>query len=178
LLALKQRTARPTVVSSLRSISLAVAVSLQDVLGSRLMIKAPNDVLSRCRRKIAGVLVESCTDGRVVLGIGVNVLQDASDRPGDPRGSADSLRLLASSVRRHVAGALIQRLRTMIDGHNVPLIPDRSRRHGRHGVIYIGGMSIRVDSSDHAGGMDATLRSLRHHSGYMSWGFAFQIGTA
>jgi hypothetical protein len=61
--------------------ALAVAATLQEMLGSDLMMKPPNDLLSRRRRKMAGVLVESSTDDRVVLGIGISVLQDPNDWP-------------------------------------------------------------------------------------------------
>jgi biotin-[acetyl-CoA-carboxylase] ligase BirA-like protein len=95
--------------------ALAVAATLQEMLGSDLMMKPPNDLLSRRRRKMAGVLVESSTDDRVVLGIGINVLQDPNDWPPELRESADSLHMLGCSVRRHViAGVLIRRLRTVI----------------------------------------------------------------
>jgi BirA family biotin operon repressor/biotin-[acetyl-CoA-carboxylase] ligase len=132
--------------------TLAIAATLQEILGLDFMMKPPNDVLSRRRRKIAGVLAESSADGRVVLGVGINVLQDPNDWPPELRESADSLHMLGCSVRRHViAGALIRRLRAVITGHGVASIPDRIRRCGSHAVARLGEISIRVDSSDHAG---------------------------
>jgi BirA family biotin operon repressor/biotin-[acetyl-CoA-carboxylase] ligase len=132
--------------------ALAIAATLQEMLGSDLMMKPPNDVLSRRRRKMAGVLAESTADGRVVLGIGINVLQDTNDWLPELRESADSLHMLGCSVRRHViAGALIRRLRTVITGRGVAPVPDCIRRHGPHAAARLGEISIRVDSLDHAG---------------------------
>ena len=51
----------------------------------------PNDVVVQ-GRKIAGVLPEAA-DGRVVLGIGVNVNQTADELPADARKPTTSLRL-------------------------------------------------------------------------------------
>jgi BirA family biotin operon repressor/biotin-[acetyl-CoA-carboxylase] ligase len=131
--------------------TLAIAATLQEILGLDSMMKPPNDVLSRRRRKIAGVLAESSADGRVVLGVGINVLQDPNDWPPELRESADSLHMLGCSVRRHViAGVLIRRLRTVIAGHGVASIPGRIRRCGSHAVGRLGDISVRVDSLDHA----------------------------
>lgn len=65
---------------------LAAANALQDVGVKNLRIKWPNDVLVN-RKKIGGVLVEPrLGEGKVafaVIGIGINVRQDATDWPED-----------------------------------------------------------------------------------------------
>lgn len=57
----------------------AVAEAITRVTGIEPSIKFPNDVLIR-GRKVAGILAES-SDGRVVLGVGVNVNQSLEDLP-------------------------------------------------------------------------------------------------
>jgi BirA family biotin operon repressor/biotin-[acetyl-CoA-carboxylase] ligase len=57
----------------------AVADTLERLLGLAVQIKWPNDVMLR-RRKVAGCLAEA-RDGSVVLGIGVNVDQTADELP-------------------------------------------------------------------------------------------------
>jgi BirA family biotin operon repressor/biotin-[acetyl-CoA-carboxylase] ligase len=54
-------------------------------------ISHPNDVMVE-GRKLAGVLPEA-TEGRVVLGIGINVNQDAADLPADAVKPPTSLRV-------------------------------------------------------------------------------------
>ena len=55
------------------------------------MIEFPNDVLVD-GRKVAGILAES-SEGRVVLGVGVNVNQTGAELPEDARTEPTSLRL-------------------------------------------------------------------------------------
>ena len=59
--------------------------------GGRATVKQPNDVLL-VGKKIAGILAESSA-GRVVLGVGVNVDQEAGDLPERPVFPAGSLAL-------------------------------------------------------------------------------------
>jgi BirA family biotin operon repressor/biotin-[acetyl-CoA-carboxylase] ligase len=66
----------------------AVADALERTLGLSVQIKWPNDVMLR-RKKIAGCLAEA-RDGAVVLGIGVNVAQTATELP-DGAGSIRTL---------------------------------------------------------------------------------------
>lgn len=77
----------------LGSLSLLVAASLADALRSQVhspvSIKWPNDVLVD-GRKVAGVLGEITADGRVVVGVGLNVFLTAEDVP---QSSATSLAL-------------------------------------------------------------------------------------
>jgi BirA family transcriptional regulator, biotin operon repressor / biotin---[acetyl-CoA-carboxylase] ligase len=67
----------------------AVAKALAGAVGIEPVVKFPNDVLLG-GRKVAGILAEAA-DGRVVLGIGVNVNQQPGELPQDVR--ATSLRI-------------------------------------------------------------------------------------
>jgi BirA family biotin operon repressor/biotin-[acetyl-CoA-carboxylase] ligase len=69
----------------------AVAEAIAEVTGIEPVIEFPNDVLVG-GRKVAGILAES-TEGRVVLGIGVNVNQTEDELPEDARTEPTSLRL-------------------------------------------------------------------------------------
>jgi BirA family biotin operon repressor/biotin-[acetyl-CoA-carboxylase] ligase len=69
----------------------AVAQAIAEVTGLEPVIKFPNDILVRSR-KVAGILAES-SEGRVVLGIGVNVNQTLEQLPTDTKTEPTSLRL-------------------------------------------------------------------------------------
>ena len=69
----------------------AVAEAIAEVTGIEPAIKFPNDVLIG-GRKVAGILAEA-SDGRVVLGIGVNVNQTREQLPRDAQTEPTSLRL-------------------------------------------------------------------------------------
>ncbi len=69
----------------------AVAEAILEVTGIEPTIKFPNDVLIG-RRKVAGILAES-SEGRVVLGIGVNANQTLEQLPADAQTEPTSLRL-------------------------------------------------------------------------------------
>jgi BirA family transcriptional regulator, biotin operon repressor / biotin---[acetyl-CoA-carboxylase] ligase len=69
----------------------AVAQAIAEVTGIDPVIKFPNDVLVG-GRKVAGILAES-SEGRVVLGIGVNVNQTAEQLPADTETEPTSLRI-------------------------------------------------------------------------------------
>jgi BirA family biotin operon repressor/biotin-[acetyl-CoA-carboxylase] ligase len=68
----------------------AVAQAIAEVTGLDPAIKFPNDVLVR-GRKVAGILAES-SEGRVVLGIGVNANQTLEQLPTDAKTDPTSLR--------------------------------------------------------------------------------------
>ena len=68
-----------------------VADAITAVSGVETRVKLPNDVLVD-GRKVAGVLAEA-HDGRVVLGIGINVNQQADELPPKTQLPATSLRL-------------------------------------------------------------------------------------
>jgi BirA family transcriptional regulator, biotin operon repressor / biotin---[acetyl-CoA-carboxylase] ligase len=69
----------------------AVAEAIAEVTGIEPAIKFPNDVLIG-GRKVAGILAEA-SDGRVVLGIGVNANQTEEQLPVETQISPTSLRL-------------------------------------------------------------------------------------
>ena len=69
----------------------AVAEAILEVTGIEPTIKFPNDLLIG-RRKVAGILAES-SEGRVVLGIGVNANQTLDQLPADAQTEPTSLRL-------------------------------------------------------------------------------------
>jgi BirA family biotin operon repressor/biotin-[acetyl-CoA-carboxylase] ligase len=77
----------------------AVAEAIAEVTGIEPTIKFPNDVLI-AGRKVAGILAES-SEGRVVLGIGVNANQTKEQLPVDAQTEPTSLRLeLGEPVNR------------------------------------------------------------------------------
>jgi BirA family biotin operon repressor/biotin-[acetyl-CoA-carboxylase] ligase len=69
----------------------AVAEAIAAMTGLDPAVKFPNDVLLG-GKKVAGILAES-SDGRVVLGIGVNVNQTADELPTDAQIEPTSLQL-------------------------------------------------------------------------------------
>src|SRR5919204_587500 len=72
-----------------RSCSRSSAIAAETGLSPEL--KFPNDVLV-AGRKVAGILAEA-SEGRVVLGIGVNVNQTADELPRETETPSTSLRL-------------------------------------------------------------------------------------
>jgi BirA family biotin operon repressor/biotin-[acetyl-CoA-carboxylase] ligase len=70
----------------------AVAQAIAEITGIEPAIKFPNDLLIGMR-KVAGILAES-SDGRVVLGIGVNVNQTAQELPAGTLTPPTSLRVV------------------------------------------------------------------------------------
>jgi BirA family biotin operon repressor/biotin-[acetyl-CoA-carboxylase] ligase len=93
----------------------AVAEAIALVSGLEPEIKFPNDVLVR-GRKVAGILAES-SEGRVVLGIGVNANQDTVELPEDTQTEPTSLRLeLGHRVdRAELLAAILSRLELAYD---------------------------------------------------------------
>jgi BirA family biotin operon repressor/biotin-[acetyl-CoA-carboxylase] ligase len=69
----------------------ALAEAIDELAGVRAELKHPNDVLL-AGKKVAGVLAET-VDGRVTLGVGVNVNQSAAQLPAAARLPPTSLRL-------------------------------------------------------------------------------------
>ncbi|HAM70255.1 MAG TPA: biotin--[acetyl-CoA-carboxylase] ligase [Verrucomicrobiales bacterium] len=100
-------------------ITIAAATSLvravRRVVGLETEIKWPNDVLVR-GRKIAGILTELAAEvdsiKHLVLGMGVNANQSASDFPAELKGLATSLRLEAGAAvdRPALAAAILEEL--------------------------------------------------------------------
>ncbi len=92
--------------------ALAMAASVAEAgraaTGAPLRVKWPNDVVCD-GRKLCGVLAESrgAGDGRpgpLVIGTGINVVQEEGDFPPELRGSATSLRLAARAAAAGRAG--------------------------------------------------------------------------
>lgn len=75
-------------------VAVAVASAIERTVSCRVMIKWPND-LQIAGKKIAGILIESGVDKArapfAVLGVGVNVNQEASDFPAEIESIAGSL---------------------------------------------------------------------------------------
>jgi BirA family transcriptional regulator, biotin operon repressor / biotin---[acetyl-CoA-carboxylase] ligase len=93
----------------------AVAEAIAGVTGIDPAIKFPNDVLIG-GKKVAGILAES-SEGRVVLGIGVNANQTAEQLPADAQTEPTSLRIeLGESVdRAALLVAILSRLERAYD---------------------------------------------------------------
>jgi BirA family transcriptional regulator, biotin operon repressor / biotin---[acetyl-CoA-carboxylase] ligase len=93
----------------------AVAEAITKVTGIEPAIKFPNDVLIG-GRKVAGILAES-SEGRVVLGIGVNTNQTLEQLPTDAQTMPTSLRLeLGEPVSRvQLLAAILLRLERAYD---------------------------------------------------------------
>jgi BirA family transcriptional regulator, biotin operon repressor / biotin---[acetyl-CoA-carboxylase] ligase len=111
---------RPGVESSrLPELSLvaggAVAEAIADVTGVDPVIKFPNDVLIG-GRKVAGVLAES-SEGRVVLGVGINVNQTLEQLPPGAQTEPTSLQLVLGAPvdRALLLAAVLARLESAYD---------------------------------------------------------------
>ena len=88
----------------------AVAEAIAEITGLDPAIKFPNDVLLG-GRKVAGILAES-SDGRVVLGVGVNANQSPEELPRDAQTEPTSLRIeLGERVdRAQLLAAVLRRV--------------------------------------------------------------------
>lgn len=92
----------------------AVADAVTALSGLATTVKAPNDVLV-AGRKVAGVLGEAA-DGRVVLGIGVNLRQRPEELPERPVFPATSLALEGVEVvRADLLAEILTRLESDYD---------------------------------------------------------------
>ncbi len=94
----------------------AVAEAIAAETGLVPTLKHPNDVLVE-GRKVAGILAEA-SEGRVVLGIGVNANQTAAELPPETRLPASSLRIESGTEvdRARLVAAILNRLGPAIDG--------------------------------------------------------------
>jgi BirA family transcriptional regulator, biotin operon repressor / biotin---[acetyl-CoA-carboxylase] ligase len=77
----------------------ACAEAIREVAAVEPELKFPNDVLLH-GRKVAGILAEA-SEGRVVLGVGVNVAQKPGQLPPDARTPATSLLVETGRVVDH-----------------------------------------------------------------------------
>jgi BirA family transcriptional regulator, biotin operon repressor / biotin---[acetyl-CoA-carboxylase] ligase len=93
----------------------ACAEAIAEAAGVETDVKFPNDVLVQ-GRKVAGILAEA-SEGRVVLGVGVNVSQEAGELPADARTPATSLLLETGREidRAELLVALLARLERRYD---------------------------------------------------------------
>ncbi|HEY7624247.1 MAG TPA: biotin--[acetyl-CoA-carboxylase] ligase [Candidatus Limnocylindria bacterium] len=92
--------ARPSLFALLAGVAIARALDRLGTSGASL--KWPNDVEAG-HKKVAGVLAHATTSGEggsLVLGIGVNVHQRATDFPEELRSTATSLALAGTAVDR------------------------------------------------------------------------------
>jgi BirA family biotin operon repressor/biotin-[acetyl-CoA-carboxylase] ligase len=107
---------RPThPVSKWPELSVIAGEAVAAALPVEATVLHPNDVMI-AGRKVAGILSEA-SDGRVVLGIGVNVNQTADELPADARKAPTSLRVeLAREVERApLLAAILLELETRYD---------------------------------------------------------------
>lgn len=161
------------------ALGVAVAETLEDVVGLATTIKWPNDVLLN-DKKVAGILVETQTVGSTVAvavcGIGINVSLERGDLPPDIADRASSLTiestrpltdrttLLARSVERIESRyedairpgddlRIIDEAarRSSILGHDVTVrVPDGSILEGRAtGFDANGGLVVDADGTRH-----------------------------
>jgi BirA family biotin operon repressor/biotin-[acetyl-CoA-carboxylase] ligase len=93
----------------------AVAEAIAEVTGIEPAIKFPNDVLIG-GRKVAGILAEA-SDGRVVLGIGVNANQTEQQLPAETQLPPTSLRLETGEAvdRAQLLAAILAQLERAYD---------------------------------------------------------------
>jgi len=93
----------------------SICAALASETGLHAQIKAPNDVLLG-GRKVAGVLAEA-SEGRVVLGIGVNVGQTGAELPEGTVTPATSLAIEgAPADRAGLLAAILEQLELRYDG--------------------------------------------------------------
>lgn len=107
-------------------VGVAVARALDGFLrDERIGLKWPNDLLLR-GAKVGGVLCEGTYQGSapglVVVGVGLNLLQEPDDFPPDLRDSAVSLRMIAarSFTRTEVGESVVRSLTRCLIDHAVP----------------------------------------------------------
>jgi BirA family biotin operon repressor/biotin-[acetyl-CoA-carboxylase] ligase len=92
----------------------AVCATIALQTGLAASVKPPNDVLVE-GRKVAGILAEA-TEGRVVLGVGVNVSQSEAELPEATRLPATSLALEGATVERgELLAAILEQLEARYD---------------------------------------------------------------
>jgi BirA family biotin operon repressor/biotin-[acetyl-CoA-carboxylase] ligase len=77
--------------ANLSELSLVAGRAVARALGELAEVKWPNDVLLN-GRKVAGILAEA-REGRVVLGVGINISQSVDELPARPTYPATSLLL-------------------------------------------------------------------------------------
>jgi len=151
--------------------SVATVDAVEAVTGLRPQIKWPNDLLLG-GRKVAGVLIETEPKGKrmafAVIGIGLNVRQEATDFSPDVRGLATSLYLATGRLYRRadLLVALLQALERRLKqpfaeareawtassltlGQRVTLTTVQGRKHGQAlGLDESGALLLRTHSGE------------------------------
>jgi BirA family transcriptional regulator, biotin operon repressor / biotin---[acetyl-CoA-carboxylase] ligase len=82
----------------------SVAEALEGGIGLAVQVKWPNDIMLN-RRKVAGVIAEA-GDGKVVVGIGVNVNQERDELPAETKTAAASI-YTSDGIKRERAPLLV-----------------------------------------------------------------------
>ena len=151
--------------------SVAAVDAVEAVAGFRPQIKWPNDLVAG-GRKLAGLLIETEPEGArlafAVVGIGINVGQEADDFSPEVRGMATSLRLITGEMYRR-ADVLVALLRaferrlgrpfaeareawaasSLTLGQRVTLTTARGVKHGQAlGLDESGALLVRGDSGE------------------------------
>jgi BirA family biotin operon repressor/biotin-[acetyl-CoA-carboxylase] ligase len=93
----------------------AVAEALEGSIGLAVQVKWPNDIMLN-RRKVAGVIAEAA-DGRVIIGIGVNVNQERAELPADTRIAPASV-YTSDGIKRERAPLLASMLERLESGYD------------------------------------------------------------
>ncbi|MFG0326764.1 MAG: biotin--[acetyl-CoA-carboxylase] ligase [Phycisphaerales bacterium JB037] len=132
---------------SLRA-GLAACAAVERFVGEGAVgIRWPNDVVARHDgRKIAGVLIEQ-REGALLVGIGINVLQERGDWPGELAASAASLRQLGHAADRiKVVEALMHAHQVVLDADARACLAEWSQRdvlRGRTARFRSSGVEVR-----------------------------------
>ena len=142
--------------------SLATADAVRALTGLETTLKWPNDLLHKSR-KLAGLLVETVArPGRLplaILGLGLNLSQQASDFPRELKAVATSLRLAVGQTvpRAQMLAAFLDALARRLLQPSAEIIEDfrdhwsqagRSLRIHVAGEIF-SGVAERLDNSGH-----------------------------
>ena len=83
-------------------LSLLCAVAVAEAIGKPARIKWPNDIMLN-GRKVAGILLESKSDGVCIVGIGINCHQKTDSFPDELQPIATSIDVESRSVTDHVS---------------------------------------------------------------------------
>jgi BirA family biotin operon repressor/biotin-[acetyl-CoA-carboxylase] ligase len=137
--------------------SLACGVALAEAIralvpGVEALVRWPNDVEVPGRKKLAGILVETAPEGRVIFGIGVNTTGTAADAPEAIRHRVATMPDISGRPlpRQDLLAAFIPRLLALITAmdREPTMLPDRYRP-----LCCVVGTSvtIHVDHTRHTG---------------------------
>ena len=142
--------------------SLAAADAVRSLTGLEILLKWPNDVLYK-NQKLAGLLVETVArPGRLplaILGLGLNLAQQAKDFPRELRTTAISLRQASGRTvpRAQMLAAFLDALANRLLQPPDEMIEDFCARWGQQGRVLrirsgecgFEGIAERVNDSGH-----------------------------